>query len=95
MGEEGTYFRACYDEIAVLQEDIGKKVEWMVKAGLTFNEIREAVGYEPLPFPNMDVPMVTFGSVRIDEVGMMPDQDSTEKMLNKIGLKDYREDSTK
>jgi HK97 family phage portal protein len=90
MGEEGTYFRACYDEIAVLQEDIGKKVEWMVKAGLTFNEIREAVGYEPLPFPNMDVPMISFGMVPISEVGEMPEAEDTEKMLKRIGLEDYR-----
>lgn len=37
-----------FDDLAELQEDKGKQVEWMMKAPMTPNEIREALGYEPI-----------------------------------------------
>jgi phage portal protein BeeE len=95
MGEEGDYFAADYDEVAVLQDDMTKKIDWMVKAGLTMNEIRDAIGYEELNLPNMDVPLISMGYVRVDEIGVMPAQDQTEDELKKLGLKDYRENNTK
>jgi hypothetical protein len=95
MGEEGDYFAADYDEVAVLQDDMTKKIDWMVKAGLTMNEIRDAIGYEELNLPNMDVPLISMGYVRIDELGVMPAMDQTEDELKKLGLKDYRENNTK
>ena len=95
MGEEGDYFAADYDEVAVLQDDMTKKIDWMVKAGLTMNEIRDAIGYEELNLPNMDVPLISMGYVRVDEIGVMPAMDQTEDELKKLGLKDYRENNTK
>jgi HK97 family phage portal protein len=91
MGEDDTEFIANYDDIPALQADKKELVDWMVRAGLTGNEIREALGYEPLPIENMDVPMVSLGTQRIDEVGMMPAMEDTEKTLDKLGIKDYRE----
>lgn len=93
MGEENTRLVANYDDVPSLQADKKDMVDWMVRAGLTGNEIREALGYEPLSFDNMDIPMVGMGSQRIDEVGMMPMMEQTEKNLKKLGLKDYREDT--
>lgn len=89
-GETGSLI-ANYDNINVLQSDKSKMVDWMVRARLTPNEIREALGYGPLSLPNMDVPLASFGEVRIDELGIRPLQDTTEKMLKRIGMEDYRE----
>ena len=91
MGEENTILKANYDDIPALQTDKKELVDWMVRAGLTGNEIRVALGYEELPIENLDIPLVTMGSQRIDEIGMMPLMEDTEKMLDRIGVKDYRE----
>ena len=89
MGEKGRLI-ANYDNVEALQEDKAKKVAWMVNARLTGNEIREAIGYEPLPLNNMDLPLVTFGDVPIDQIGVMPSPEQTEKALDKLGIEDYR-----
>jgi HK97 family phage portal protein len=88
LGEEDTIFLPNYDDIPALQEDKAKSVEWMVRAGLTGNEIRLALGYDELPIENMNVPMVAMGLQRVDEVGVMPDIDMTEEAMK--GLPDYR-----
>lgn len=91
LGEEDTEFIANYDDIPALQADKKEQVDWMTRAGLTPNEIREALGYEQMPLDNMNIPLVQMGMQRIDEIGMMPSIDSTEKSLEKLGIKDYRE----
>lgn len=88
LGEEDTIFLPNYDDIPALQEDKAKSVDWMVRAGLTGNEIRVALGYDELPIENMNVPMVAMGLQRIDEVGVMPEINTTEEAMK--GLPDYR-----
>lgn len=90
LGEEDTEFKANYDDIPALQEDKAKSVAWMVQAGLTYNEIREALGYEPLPYENMDIPLVQMGLQRIDEMGEVPGMEDTEEVLKVLKVKDYR-----
>ena len=89
MGEEGTMLVADYDDIPALQADKKEMVAWMVQAGLTGDEIREALGYEPTGIENMNIPLVTMGMQRIDEVGFMPT--NTEESLKRL-IGDYRED---
>jgi hypothetical protein len=60
----------------------------MIKAGLTSNEIRVALGYDELPLENMDVPLVSMGMQRIDEIGSIPDVDESDEALKQIT--DYR-----
>jgi len=88
IGEGDTMFLPDYDGIAALQDDKKQLVDWLTRAGLTPNEIREALGYEPLPFENMDVPLIAMGLQRVDEIGVMPEQEQTEEVM-KV-LKDYR-----
>ena len=91
MGEEGTMLKANYDDISALQADKGKMVDWMVRAGFTGNMIWEALGYEPSTLPNMDIPLVSMGMQRIDEIGMMPEMGMSEDALKRLGIEDYRE----
>lgn len=88
MGEEDTMFMPNYDSIPALQDDKAQLVAWMTKAGLTTNEIREALGYDPLNLPNMDVPLVAMGQTRIDEIGMAPSAEVAENALKYFT--DYR-----
>lgn len=88
VGEEDTIFMADFDNIPALQTDKAELMKWMTQGNLTGNEIRCALGYEELPFVNMDVPLVGMGLQRIDELGMMPDASITEPAL--IKFNDYR-----
>lgn len=54
-------------ELPEMQTDTSKLIEWMVKAPLTLNEIREAVNYEPIDDENMDVVYISSSSKRIDD----------------------------
>ncbi len=95
VGEQDTMFLPDYDDVPALQEDKAMLVNWMVKAGFSLNMIWEALGYEPLNLPNMDVPLVGMGLQRIDEIGLMPDQQVSEEALKRLKLSDYRENKTK
>ncbi len=90
VGEEDTKFIANYDDVPALQADKTALIAWLVQARLTGNEIREALGYEPMNIPNMDVPLISLGTQRIDEIGMMPDQQVAENALKVLRIKDYR-----
>jgi len=86
LGEEDTMFMPDFDNVPALQADKKESVQWMVQAGLTANEIREALGYDTLNLPNMDVPLISMGLQRIDEIGLMPE--NTETAIKEF--KDYR-----
>jgi HK97 family phage portal protein len=90
VGEDDTFLQPNYDDVPALQEDKMSSINWMVKAGLTGNEIRVALGYDELPIDNMDVPLVSMGLQRIDEIGLMPDQVVSEEALKRLKLSDYR-----
>jgi HK97 family phage portal protein len=54
-----------------LQEDFQMLAEWMAKSGLyTTNEAREVTKYEALDIDSANVPLVSAGLVRLDELGM-------------------------
>lgn len=90
IGEQDTMFMADYDDIPALQTDKKELVAWLTQAQLTPNEIREALGYERLELPNMDVPLVNLGLQRIDEMGITPDMQTSESALKVLKIKDYR-----
>ena len=54
-------------ELPEMQTDTSKMIEWMVKAPLTLNEIREAINYQPIEDENMDVIYISSSSKRIDD----------------------------
>lgn len=88
LGEEQTMFVADYDAIPALQADKKQLIEWLIRARLTSNEIRDALGYDPVQLTNMDIPLVEMGLTRVDEIGMMPDPGVSEGALREE--KDYR-----
>jgi hypothetical protein len=54
-----------------LQEDFQKLADWMAKSGLfSTNEAREVLKYEALDIEGANVPLVSAGLVRLDELGM-------------------------
>ena len=57
-------------EMPEMQENMDKMIEWMQKAYLTPNEIRQAVKYETLEIDGMDTVWVNAGLKRIDDVGI-------------------------
>jgi HK97 family phage portal protein len=50
-----------YSDVEELQEGIKEKVEWMVKARWTGNEIRQGTGKAPFDNPLMDEPTIPMG----------------------------------
>ena len=54
-------------ELPEMQTDTSKMIDWMVKAPLTLNEIREAINYQPIEDENMDVIYISSTSKRIDD----------------------------
>jgi phage portal protein BeeE len=89
--EEGQYLAADYSEVEALQTDKATMIAWMVMAkSFTKNEIREAAGFERLEDPNMDRIYESAGTMPLEELGFMPDQDITEGVLKALRQKDYR-----
>ena len=87
MGEQGRLV-ADYSGIDVLQKNKREMVDWMRLAGYSLDEIRVATGGEATGLPGMTVPLVSMGSVPVDQIGFMPNMEDTEKYLkDKI---DYR-----
>jgi len=54
-------------ELPEMHTDTSKMIEWMVKAPLTLNEIREAINYQPIEDENMDIIYISSSSKRIDD----------------------------
>jgi HK97 family phage portal protein len=67
-GYENTVSYFDISELPEMQEDYKEMIEWMQKAYLTPNEIRNAVKYESSDIDGMDVPRIPGGSKRIDEI---------------------------
>lgn len=66
-GYEKSVIEFDISELPEMQTDTSKMIEWMVKAPLTLNEIREAINYEALDDENMDVIYISSTSKRIDD----------------------------
>jgi HK97 family phage portal protein len=89
--EEGTVLKADYSEVACLQANKAELATWMVAArAFTKNEIREALGYETLPIPEMDMIFESAGQMPLSEIGNPPDQNLTESVLKSLKISDYR-----
>ncbi|HUX56223.1 MAG TPA: phage portal protein [Bacteroidales bacterium] len=86
--EEGHELRADYSGIEALQKNRKEQVEWMVKAGFTYNMIWKELGYDPSNEPYMDIPLVPAGMMPISEIGMMPG--NTEEVMKRLKIPDYR-----
>lgn len=56
-----------FDSLPELQEDKAKQVEWLIKAPITPNEIREALEYEPRSEPEMDEVYMDSGKVPVTD----------------------------
>lgn len=91
FGEEGNVLKADYSEVACLQTNKSEMVAWMISARcFTKNEIREAVGFEMLPDPAMDMIYESAGSMPLSELGLPPDPNLTESVMKRLQLTDYR-----
>jgi HK97 family phage portal protein len=88
LGEEDTMFLPDFDDVPALQADKKEMVAWMVQAGFSINMIWEALGYESLNLPNMDIPLIGMGLQRIDELGLPPDAEVVEQAMKEYN--DYR-----
>lgn len=66
-GYEKSVIEFDISELPEMQTDISKMIEWMIKAPLTLNEIREAINYESMDDENMDVVYISSTSKRIDD----------------------------
>jgi len=66
-GYEKSVIEFDISELPEMQTDISKMIEWMIKAPLTLNEIREAINYESMDDENMDVIYISSTSKRIDD----------------------------
>ena len=66
-GYEKSVIEFDISELAEMQTDTSKMIDWMIKAPLTLNEIREAINYQPLEDENMDVIYINSTSKRIDD----------------------------
>ena len=66
-GYEKSVIEFDISELPEMQTDTSKMIDWMVKAPLTLNEIREAINYEALDDENMDVIYISSTSKRIDD----------------------------
>ncbi len=69
-GYEDLFFQYDYSEIDELQEGMELKVGWMVKAGWTKNEIRQATGKYPIQRPVMDEPIFNPGETPANQIDL-------------------------
>lgn len=74
FGLSAATYEICtnFDDLPEMQEDKAKQVEWLLKAPLTPNEIREALEYEPIKDPIMDEVFMPTGSSSIMAEPEMP-----------------------
>lgn len=66
-GYEKSVIEFDISELPEMQTDTYKMIEWMIKAPLTQNEIREAINYEAMDDENMDVIYISSNLKRIDD----------------------------
>ena len=54
--------------MAELQQDKAKQAEWLMKAPITSNEFREAIGYEESTEPEADEILIPSGLVKLSDM---------------------------
>jgi HK97 family phage portal protein len=86
FGLEGTgEICSDFDELAELQEDKGKQVEWLMKAPVTMNEVRDALGYEETTEPEADEILIPSGLVKLSDMQGDGGQTILEDLYNANG----------
>jgi phage portal protein BeeE len=65
----GLTFDFDYSDVEELQEGIETKVQWMIKARWTGNEIRQATGKPTIDDPKMDEPIIPMGDNFLSDYG--------------------------
>jgi len=89
--EEGQVLKADYSGVACLQNNNLELVQWMTTARVfTKDEIREALGYERLGTPEMQVIYESAGLMPLAEISNPPDPNVVEGALKSLGISDYR-----
>ena len=73
------FFAFDYSDVEELQEGIETKVNWMIKAGWTMNEIRQATGKTPVDNPLMDEPVISMGNSFLSDYSGEDLTDETNK----------------
>ncbi len=66
-GYEKSVLEFDISELPEMQTDTSKMIDWMTKAPLTPNEIREAINYEAMDDENLDVIYINSNLKRIDD----------------------------
>jgi uncharacterized membrane protein len=66
-GYEKSVIEFDISELPEMQTDTSEMINWMVKAPLTPNEIREAINYEAIEDENLDVVYINSNLKRIDD----------------------------
>lgn len=77
--KEGLFFEYDYSDVEELQEGIETKVNWMIKARWTGNEIRQATGKQPIENPLMDEPVIPMGDSFLSDYSGEDLTDETNK----------------
>mgnify|MGYP001765749224 CR=1 FL=1 len=76
------YFDFDYSDVEELQEGIETKVNWMIKARWTGNEIRQATGKQVFDNPLMDEPIIPMGDSFISDYSGEDLTDQTNKSFD-------------
>jgi len=66
----GYFYAMDYSAVEELQLGIKEKVEWMIKAKWSANEIREGTGKDKIKDPQMDQPIFNQGDVLLNELNL-------------------------
>lgn len=69
-GYENAVIEWDVDDLPEMQEDMAKKMDWLVKAPLTPNEIRYALKYDSIMEDGMDTVWIDSNKQRITDVSM-------------------------
>ena len=69
-GYENAVIEWDIDDLPEMQEDMGKKMEWLSKAPLTPNEVRHALKYDMIIEDGMDTVWIESNKQRITDISM-------------------------
>ena len=67
-----------YDSVEELQEGIKEKVDWMIRAHWSANQILEATGKDRVDDPQMDQPIFAQGEVLLNELNLDTDLENKD-----------------
>ena len=74
----GFFYAMDYDSVEELQEGIKEKVDWMIRAHWSANQILEATGKDRVDDPQMDQPIFAQGEVLLNELNLDTDLENKD-----------------